>query len=445
MSSPPPPRYCSAPWTQGVFQINGALRPCCRSAVGFGKITDLTPIGAWHSVTAQEFRSKITKGDFPHETCRICYENGTSAKLSYDVGRSVRKCFDALYRFLHEIRPEYLVERDRAQLNIILENNHITPAQETFLLGFYNKLLNLADSELTKLESFPTQYLRKLISNLEVLLDYFSGSLTPRRLSPFRQISLITHCNALCIHCTVLQWDKVASKTPAVGWNNRQAMSEDLLNMALTDREAITDFFLNGTELLMYKNWRKIAEVLFQEKVAFSLSTNGILLDRSTIDFLLSKPYLGNLNISVDGGTPETIERIRVNVSFARLNAQIPYLFQKLKEYEHSITIQFSYVLMKSNFKELPQLIELIVRWRGDQESRRVSILIQSLDYAPGKEYRELVDTEHVTRIDRFELYAVLHEVNRLAQENNIEVTIFYSYLLHEFLENRVPLPGIPF
>lgn len=91
--------------------------------------------------------------------------------------------------------------------------------------------------------------------------------------------------------------------------------------------------------------------------------TNGTLLTERRARLLLETQVFVSMAISIDGGTRETYERIRVNGNWDKLVANLERLHALKQEY-NSVrpVLQFNTVLMKSTALELPKLVELAIR-----------------------------------------------------------------------------------
>ena len=90
---------------------------------------------------------------------------------------------------------------------------------------------------------------------------------------------------------------------------------------------------------------------------ACNISTNAMLLDENKIKRLIELK-LDKLNISIDGGTKETYEDIRVGASFDKLLDSME-LLQKFNK-NKTIRLSVTNVLMKKNMDELKELVRII-------------------------------------------------------------------------------------
>jgi sulfatase maturation enzyme AslB (radical SAM superfamily) len=284
---------------------------------------------------------------------------------------------------------------------------------------------------------FPTHFkiaLNKLITIGKIATSFLYGELIPQVIAPYRQPEFLFKCNARCIYCPGF-----FSKEIEYGLQ----MEEKFIESVFVHPEHIVDFYMSGSELLYYKWWKKVLHYLVSHGINTSISTNGILLTKSNIHYLIDNKLLHYLNISMDGATKETVESIRVNVNFNKLIENIEYLFKYANEQNYRFTLSFSFVLMKRNFQEFPELIKLIKKIKGDNKCVKVEVNCNSLVHIDVDDYIELVAKEHHTLIENDALITTFTEAMEVAKEVKIPVIILSSYLLKDFVRQGCPLPPL--
>lgn len=104
-----------------------------------------------------------------------------------------------------------------------------------------------------------------------------------------------------------------------------------------------------------------LCAAMHQYGVVLDLTTNGTLLDPRRIDWIL--PIARDIKVSFDGATPATFERLRRNARFDQVCANVRALAAGLR----SVTVRrpvlaLQMTLMRSNYRELPELIRLAQR-----------------------------------------------------------------------------------
>jgi radical SAM protein with 4Fe4S-binding SPASM domain len=89
------------------------------------------------------------------------------------------------------------------------------------------------------------------------------------------------------------------------------------------------------------------------------LTTNGSLLTSDNIEKILSKKYIKRIGVSVDAGNKETYEQIRKGGKWDTLLHNLSMIIERKKQQRvNTPVILTNFVIMKSNFKELPQYIK---------------------------------------------------------------------------------------
>lgn len=440
---PPPKKFCSAPWSQAVLTMSGHMRPCCRNGASYGEFTRIGLKGAWHGQIAQEFRRKIATGEFPDDQCRACYANGTVAQLDRDVSTILIDSWKHMFAYARSKAIALEDESHIWKVRVLLTRTELDREAREILKRFFAIIATLRLYGDPGAPDFPHRALQKLELVGRIIYDFLWSELSPRAVAPNRQVQLIAVCNARCIQCPGLFSREIIDG--AFVENGRKKVMDDAeADAAFARTEDMTDFFLNGSELLAYRRWRDVAEKLYSGGVSFSLSTNGILLDRKNVDFLFSKQYLSHLNVSFDGATKGTLEAIRINVEFDNLVRNVEYMLSAAARTGSSTNIGFSFVMMKRNYTELPELFRLIDRMRGDNRGLRVGVLVQSLENMDIPGYHDFVAEEHLALIPEPEVRSVLARSLRLSDELGIPARAFYAWDLGDFVMRDMPLPPMP-
>lgn len=481
----PAPNFCAAPWVEGLLRPNGSMETCCRNPTSFGDWRENGLKQVWQSGSFQKFRANIVAGKFPDAHCRRCYDNGTARSLYQELHGpfqvNKRIVFDylntALSDLTHIERLFALKELTDEATDVLvryfhaldtLENNFPNPApdQQGMLKKVRGKTFYVADSlvdEAKKHRRFGTALVKSGFSSLvghlsakpirhadaattyqnalvklrtigRITESYINGHLTPPVVAPFRQIGLIYRCNARCIHCP--------------GWFSGEItggpeLARDRVDQAFSDPEGIIDFYMNGSEFLLYRDWKKIAARLVDNGTKLSISTNGILLTPPTIQYLIDEQIIKSLNVSMDGATKETVETIRRNVNFAKLLRNIDFLFSYASAKPYQFSLSFSFVLMKRNYREFPKLIGLIDEIRAGRECLPVSVYCQALENADIEGYGDFVRREHHSLVDRNELVRTFGQVLRESQRTGIPANAFYYVPIKDFVQQGYPFPPL--
>ncbi len=456
--------FCAAPWVEAVLYNNGNLLTCCRNNKVFGRWKEEGIDKCWHSEEYQKFRKSIVLGKFPNEECKNCYYNGTSRPLRTELFTP--------FHYNAQIVSEYFGHKNKVLYAILPQFDLKYASSNTMdVLGKYFTVL--ADME-RKMSSYPAS-VSHAINKLRVIgklaKAFLEGDLRPPVVGAFRQVELTNRCNARCVMCP----GKYAGTIV-----NGCELDERHLKEAFSRTDDIIDFFMNGTEFLFYTNWQKVADYLVNSGIKLSLSTNGILLSPHNIRHLIDNKIPLKVNISMDGATKETLESIRINVNYNKLIDNINYLLSYASQKKHDFYISFSFVLMKNNYQELPQLIKLVgslmngtiypnlnklVRLTGELKRLQyplitslvrlagsffkrlrypsVNVLCQALETYDIKTYREFVYEQHHTLIEEEKLKAMFKEALRESRKAGIRVNVFYSYGINDFIKRGFPFPPL--
>jgi radical SAM protein with 4Fe4S-binding SPASM domain len=114
-----------------------------------------------------------------------------------------------------------------------------------------------------------------------------------------------------------------------------------------------------------FENTRKIAGAC--PKASIDITTNGSFLTNSNIEKLLNLNNLRYIHISVDAGTKETYEKIRKGGKWETLNQNISELIKARKNRNlKRPLVSTNFVLMKNNFRELPQYVKKMAELNVD-------------------------------------------------------------------------------
>ncbi len=166
------------------------------------------------------------------------------------------------------------------------------------------------------------------------------------------EIDLSSQCNLRCVMCYFVL--ERFSKRERVDMR-----TEDFERLASQVLPFCSRVSLSiGTEPMLNKDFEAILEILGRYEVPWTyMSTNGLLLTDSVIEKMIDVQFKG-FAVSVDAGTKDTYERIRHGGKFARLRKNIEKLqAAKLRRGSEFPVVNFNYVLMRSNIRELPTFV----------------------------------------------------------------------------------------
>jgi len=213
----------------------------------------------------------------------------------------------------------------------------------------------------------------------------------------FVQIEPVGECNLRCRMCPV-RYREVTNAFMA--WDAYARVVDQL--------PELTELHLQGLgEPLLHPRFFDMVEYAVARGVTVSVNTNLTLLTPAKAE-RAATCGLSAIYVSVDGATPETYERIRVDARFAMLERNAERLLAALARHRSPTRVQITAVAMRDNLEELADLVRLTARWGLDTLS--VQHLCHDfgestlpVQYAPMREFvadQTLVDMD-AARVER--------------------------------------------
>jgi mycofactocin radical SAM maturase len=158
----------------------------------------------------------------------------------------------------------------------------------------------------------------------------------------------ITHrCNLKCIHCLS------GSSTESPG-----ELSFDECKSIVDQLAALKVFEINfgGGEPLLKDYFLPLLRYIHEKGIVTCISTNGTVLTDEVVACFTGNPLV-NVQVSLDGATPEVNDRIRGQGTFHRIIKGIELLAGK------DIPLSINTVVTSLNFMQLSQLKELAISY----------------------------------------------------------------------------------
>jgi MoaA/NifB/PqqE/SkfB family radical SAM enzyme len=123
-------------------------------------------------------------------------------------------------------------------------------------------------------------------------------------------------------------------------------------------------FICSGGEPFLYPEIRAALKLARQYRTRTTVTSNGMLIDEQTAQWLVEDQSLHELCISFDGSRKETLERIRRGAKYETILHNIEYL-SALKQRKSAVypRLFFRFVAMRSNAAELPEMIDIGARY----------------------------------------------------------------------------------
>jgi len=427
----PPKKFCAAPWLESVLYNNGSYRICSRNSRVFGDWRERDLEEIWKGGELQEFRRRISTGSYPDQDCAACHSAGTQQSLERVLSTPLQNCLRFLVYGYLILFEEYL------DLQKISELFSIDAPDAAKKIARYEELIKTLLFRF-RLEGHGAHLAKlKKIQNIVVIVKAFhEGAAIPPLVAPFRQVQLIAKCNARCVMCP----GKFNGEIETGG-----SIDSSELEQAMSHSGHIVDFFCNGSEFLLFQGWKEVAQKLRSSGVAsLRLSTNGMLLTKSNAEYLVNEGVVGHLNISVNAGTKETLERVQKNVRWDRLLENVNHLIDYAEAKKVHFPLSFSFIVMRSNFHELPAFLSLVAGWAKKCKALHPKVMIMSLENAGDKDYRFFLFDEHPAFAPKQQIEQAFREAHEIAEREGMFVSL-YNFgsvkSLPEFVRAGLPIP----
>ena len=180
-----------------------------------------------------------------------------------------------------------------------------------------------------------------MLSLFRKFRNYYRSLKWPKRPASL-VIEITSVCDARCIHCPRDKMDR-----------KMKPMDFDLFKKIIDDAEKlkIPEISPNGFgELLTIKNLEDYLAYIRSKKFRFriGINTNANRLTKEKRD-LLFKYEVDAINVCIDGATPETISKIRINLNPEQIEQNIKDLIKERNERKQSIPI------VRLGFVSIPQ------------------------------------------------------------------------------------------
>lgn len=219
------------------------------------------------------------------------------------------------------------------------------------------------------------------------------------------QFSPTERCNLMCLHCYRKKWGNTLLK------NDMDLGLLKLENVRRVTSSCSKAWIVSGGEPFMYNGFRNLVEFLKNNKVdkLFTVS-NGTLINEQMQNYLILKQF-HFLKISVDGANKETLDYIRGSGVYNKIKKVI----KNLNSLKTSFNVKYpiiiiTFVIMKINYKEIPDVVKLAKEWGIDK--------VEFHHCQPDND-----DVVDLCMYDmQKECYDYLNKAGEIAKELNIEI-----------------------
>jgi sulfatase maturation enzyme AslB (radical SAM superfamily) len=184
--------------------------------------------------------------------------------------------------------------------------------------------------------------IKRIANRLRIISNLFLGQESKRFYPREVVIELTNHCNLACVMCPYTEMHR-----------EKGFMAPEVFRSIIEQiRDHSELVYLYGIgESLLHKRLNEYIDIASNAGLTTLVSTNGLALTESNARALLSTS-LDYLIVSLDGGTKETYESIRIKGDFDRLVSNIKMLLRLRREMGAKTRIQIQMIVMEANAHE---------------------------------------------------------------------------------------------
>ncbi|MGA2197792.1 MAG: radical SAM protein [Bryobacteraceae bacterium] len=178
-------------------------------------------------------------------------------------------------------------------------------------------------------------------------------------------------CNIDCPHCYQPKNGDNLLRPPEIG--------EELRRELMAFYPYVSTLRIQGGEVFAIRGFRELIDDVAQgvRRPILSISTNGTLIDDEWAERLVRTPF-SNVTVSIDGGTRATYNRLRKGADLDQVLANIDRVQRwKAELRSDKPYLDAFFVIMRSNFREIPQYLELM------HQHGMIAVALQTMELSP--------------------------------------------------------------
>jgi|TARA_B100001964_G_scaffold197281_1_gene222248 pyrroloquinoline quinone biosynthesis protein E len=222
-----------------------------------------------------------------------------------------------------------------------------------------------------------------------------------------------TGCNFRCTMCQVSEENFIAKNLDFEIFKKVVDENKQLLKIKL---QGIGEPFVN-------KNFFKMVDFASSKGICSEMTTNGSLLTEKNINYLI-KSKLSRVTVSIDGATPATFEKIRINSNFQKVVDNCYKLVKSFKVHLIRPEISAWCVLQKSNLDEMELVYELCKKIGFDKLTYQLYLTDWGKSEWREKNKKNKIDNENIKINQRLE------NIHKKSLRSEMKVEIFKENLL---------------
>ncbi|HOC98308.1 MAG TPA: radical SAM protein [Myxococcota bacterium] len=200
---------------------------------------------------------------------------------------------------------------------------------------------------------------RNLVTNLKEIID---GAEILESMPQNLVIAPSLHCNIACIMC------RFPGEVRDAPDPSKTMMSERQFDEVIEMMPYLRVLNITGGEPLIADGTRRLLKAFKTDRFrdgGIALTTNGILLDKSLISDM-KKSRLLSIIISVNAASRETYRHVTLVDAYDRVINNVTELMRARREFNPLPRVVLSFVIMKCNFREIPDHIRTAARLGTD-------------------------------------------------------------------------------
>ncbi|MDD3923340.1 MAG: radical SAM protein, partial [Endomicrobiaceae bacterium] len=216
-------------------------------------------------------------------------------------------------------------------------------------------------------------------------------------------VTVTSRCNIRCKTCGL--------------WHNKWDLPYKTAKEVMDNYPYMERLVWLGGEVFLYKHF----EEMFDEAGKWNnlkqqVITNGIALNKNWIEKII-KTENSELTFSIDGVTKEVYEEIRQGSNFEKLLENVRLTMETKKKYGIKKDIRMNAVIMKTNYKQIYDLLELA----KNEGFNQLSLMALHFDTAPNE---NIFDGETKDEEALKYIYKAIPILKQRAKEYNIDLDI---------------------
>lgn len=202
-------------------------------------------------------------------------------------------------------------------------------------------------------------------------LEYQQRSLTLNARPRCLGLVLGNACNLRCIHCYQARNGDNLLHPPEIGAALRRELAAFY--------PYLSTLRVQGGEVFVIPGFRDLIDDVARhtQRPILSISTNGTLIDDAWAELLVRTPF-AHVTVSIDAATPATFNRIRRGGDLSQVLANIGRIRHWKRKLSSDLpTLDSFFVVMRSNFREIPAYLDLM------QRHGMIDVALQTMDLSP--------------------------------------------------------------